>query len=66
MFIPRLLSILLQLTPAALLQRARARLPGLFGRKRRYRAPDLESMLRREVGLPCQKPEGVAANERLH
>lgn len=54
MFKLLLLSILPRLAPGAMLNQTRKRLLGLVGGKRSYRAPDLELMLRREVGLPYQ------------
>ncbi|WP_107023442.1 hypothetical protein [Pseudomonas sp. BBP2017] len=49
-----LLSLLPRLTPDAALLQARHRLFSFLGHTRKRRAPDLELMLRREVGLPEQ------------
>lgn len=54
MFKSLLLSILPRLAPSAVLSQARKRLLDLTSGKWVYRAPDLELMLRREVGLPYQ------------
>lgn len=54
MFKSPLMSYLQRLAPSALLQQARAHLLKLFGARPSFRAPDMEVMLRREVGLPYQ------------